>query len=251
MATKTTKNKNSENSGGLLKAEERVQAKFQMAVTDNVKELDNAFDIKMDDRENPTYNDIYLIERLSSAFLSVHEICAILQLPRHLFDVNLTLKAAYERGQEMGKASLRRLQWKSAQSNPVMQIWLGKQYLGQADKLETSKGEDKSAAYQQFVNKLKNIIDVSPKGPADRQPDAGGEGHRQVLLAPVGEGKPAGTDERPVVTITNDATDHTSVARESEKPRASIFRKLEDVVASSRSGIREDKDRSGVDSEKG
>ena len=41
---------------------------------------------------------------------------------------------AYKRGLEAGKSSLRRLQWKSAVAgNVVMQIWLGKQYLGQRD----------------------------------------------------------------------------------------------------------------------
>ena len=43
--------------------------------------------------------------------------------------------AAYERGREAGKSSLRRLQWKAALSgNITMQIWLGKQYLGQSDR---------------------------------------------------------------------------------------------------------------------
>lgn len=36
-----------------------------------------------------------------------------------------------------GRASLRRKQWKLAESgNPTMLIWLGKQYLGQSDKQE-------------------------------------------------------------------------------------------------------------------
>jgi len=35
-----------------------------------------------------------------------------------------------------GKASLRRRQFEMAKSNPTMAIWLGKQYLGQADKQE-------------------------------------------------------------------------------------------------------------------
>ena len=40
-----------------------------------------------------------------------------------------------------GKASLRRRQFEMAKSNPTMAIWLGKQYLGQADKQEiTGKG---------------------------------------------------------------------------------------------------------------
>ena len=38
-----------------------------------------------------------------------------------------------------GKASLRRMQWKSAEGgNTTMQIWLGKQHLGQTDKTDTT-----------------------------------------------------------------------------------------------------------------
>ena len=37
-----------------------------------------------------------------------------------------------------GQISLRRTQWKLAEKNPTMAIWLGKQYLGQTDKVETS-----------------------------------------------------------------------------------------------------------------
>jgi hypothetical protein len=53
---------------------------------------------------------------------------------------------AYEKGLENGKSSLRRLQWKAALGgNITMQIWLGKQYLGQRDmhttELTGAKGE--------------------------------------------------------------------------------------------------------------
>lgn len=37
-----------------------------------------------------------------------------------------------------GKASLRRMQWKLAEKNATMGIWLGKQYLGQKDQIETN-----------------------------------------------------------------------------------------------------------------
>ena len=37
-----------------------------------------------------------------------------------------------------GQISLRRTQWKLAEKNPTMAIWLGKQYLGQKDKIETT-----------------------------------------------------------------------------------------------------------------
>ena len=37
---------------------------------------------------------------------------------------------------QKGKASLRRLQFKHAETNPTMAIWLGKQWLGQRDQME-------------------------------------------------------------------------------------------------------------------
>ena len=51
-----------------------------------------------------------------------------------------------EKGRENGRSSLRRIQWKSALGgNTTMQIWLGKQYLGQRDmhatELTGAKGE--------------------------------------------------------------------------------------------------------------
>lgn len=44
---------------------------------------------------------------------------------------------AWEDGRETGLASLRRNQFKTAETNPTMQIWLGKQYLDQHDKSQT------------------------------------------------------------------------------------------------------------------
>lgn len=42
---------------------------------------------------------------------------------------------ALKRGQEKGKASLRRTQFKLAEKNASMAIWLGKQYLQQKDEV--------------------------------------------------------------------------------------------------------------------
>ena len=36
----------------------------------------------------------------------------------------------------VGKISLRRIQWKMAENNPTMALWLGKQYLNQKEKQE-------------------------------------------------------------------------------------------------------------------
>lgn len=48
-----------------------------------------------------------------------------------------TFEEVYPEFSSQGKASLRRMQWKSAESGSnAMLIWLGKQYLGQSDKQE-------------------------------------------------------------------------------------------------------------------
>jgi len=44
----------------------------------------------------------------------------------------------WERGQQEGRVSLRRQQFAMAQTSATMQIWLGKQYLGQKDHSESS-----------------------------------------------------------------------------------------------------------------
>jgi hypothetical protein len=42
----------------------------------------------------------------------------------------------FKRHNARGKISLRRYQFKMAEHNPAMAIWLGKQYLGQTEKIE-------------------------------------------------------------------------------------------------------------------
>lgn len=46
----------------------------------------------------------------------------------------------FRQKKENGKASLRRNQWKMAEKNPTMAIWLGKQYLKQTDNVEVEHG---------------------------------------------------------------------------------------------------------------
>jgi hypothetical protein len=45
-------------------------------------------------------------------------------------------REAWNSGREYGKVSLRRMQWKAAERSTAMLIFLGKQYLGQTDKIE-------------------------------------------------------------------------------------------------------------------
>ena len=59
-----------------------------------------------------------------------------------------------------GRTSLRRMQWDAArQGNPTMLVWLGKQYLGQSDKLETqnqnvNKNYDMSTLTDEQIDKI-------------------------------------------------------------------------------------------------
>lgn len=172
---------------------------------EDVHPLDDIENVKLANIDQPTLNDKLLIERMSAHMLSADEICAILDISRSRFDGNLALQAAYQRGQEMGKATLRRLQWKSAmKGNAIMQIWLGKQYLGQADKLETTKDDgNHDADRQSFEDKLKSIIDITPEGSAYAEPDGQGEGDRQLLLAVVGERQPVSPNQARVVEPRN------------------------------------------------
>lgn len=55
--------------------------------------------------------------------------------------------AAWEHGKEQGKASLRRNQYRMAENNPTMAIWLGKQMLGQKDRHELSGDAENPVRY--------------------------------------------------------------------------------------------------------
>ncbi len=49
------------------------------------------------------------------------------------------IQKTIEAGRENGRATLRRYQWQTAQAgNPALLIWLGKQILGQRDKIDNT-----------------------------------------------------------------------------------------------------------------
>lgn len=56
-----------------------------------------------------------------------------------LFKRDKKAREEFEKGQQQGRASLRRQQYKMAETNPTMSIWLGKQYLNQVDKHEIGR----------------------------------------------------------------------------------------------------------------
>jgi hypothetical protein len=92
--------------------------------------------------------DLAVVERAASIGCTREEISALCGVPRSTFFKHLAeepqIQEAIDRGVEMGRATLRRAQWKGAvtDGNPTMMIWLGKQLLGQRD-TQTTQTLDK------------------------------------------------------------------------------------------------------------
>jgi hypothetical protein len=90
--------------------------------------------------------DWNVVEKLASIQCTDEEIAAVLGVHSDTIKRRKKVPEYAEilaNGRAKGRASLRRLQWKSAEvGNVTMQIWLGKQLLGQRDKFEDAPTED-------------------------------------------------------------------------------------------------------------
>ena len=94
------------------------------------------------------------------------EICAIFDVDEGTLTkwcketYNTGFSDIYKKKSSTGKMSLRRNQFKSAEGgNVTMQIWLGKQYLGQTDKVEekiSSTENNLANGLIKAINKLNN-----------------------------------------------------------------------------------------------
>lgn len=92
-------------------------------------------------------------EKLCALQCTVEEICGWFDISdktlykwcRNEYGENFS--AVFARKREKGKISLRRHQWRLAESNANMAIWLGKQYLRQVDKPEESIDTEDTEAY--------------------------------------------------------------------------------------------------------
>ncbi len=115
---------------------------------------------------------IHCTEEEAAAFFEVNKSTFCRFLQRHK-----TAKAAWENGSGIGKASLRRLQFKAAEAgNATMMIWLGKQYLGQRDKADMEHSGknggpipvefDADAARKSIFDKLQRIRAAAGRVPA-------------------------------------------------------------------------------------
>lgn len=79
-------------------------------------------------------------------------------------ELKMSFADAYERYSAGGKISLRRYQWKMAEHNCSMAIFLGKQYLGQSDQqeLKVSKSDDETIKeMEQYFNDKRTSAGVT------------------------------------------------------------------------------------------
>ena len=79
--------------------------------------------------------DYNIVENLAKVFCTQQDIANTLNISLRTLQNDEQFLHTYKIGLENAKTSLRRFQFKSAENGSVpMQIWLGKQYLGQEEK---------------------------------------------------------------------------------------------------------------------
>ena len=82
--------------------------------------------------------DYDTVEKLANIMCTQEEIASYLDLSVRTLQRDKEFCRIYKKGIDKGRMSLRRQQYKAAESgNTTMQIWLGKQYLSQRDKHDT------------------------------------------------------------------------------------------------------------------
>ena len=128
------------------------------------------------------------ITGMAAIFCTKSEVCAVLRVSRptldRFFADNPEVLAAYEDGFGAGQMSLRRKQFKLADKNAAMAIFLGKNVLGQSDKQELQH-TGKDGGPIQYVD-LTTVSDDDLK----RLEHVLG-----ALAHPGAGGSPAGTDQ--------------------------------------------------------
>ena len=92
----------------------------------------------------PKILDLKQIKAMAAIGCTQDEIGIILGFNARMFHgKRADVRAAYQSGAAKMRASLRRLQWSKAKDgNVTMMIWLGKQILGQKDRVEETIREE-------------------------------------------------------------------------------------------------------------
>ena len=93
--------------------------------------------------------DYDVVEKLANIQCTQEEIASFLNLSVRTLQRDEEFCRIYKKGQENGRMSLRRMQFKLAEKNTSMAIFLGKQYLGQRDIVENDNKD---------INKLDELL---------------------------------------------------------------------------------------------
>jgi len=81
--------------------------------------------------------DFELAEKLAQIHCTQEEIASVLGMSVDTLQRSKRFNELYNKARLLGRASLRRMQWKLAESGDrTMQIWLGKQILMQRDNID-------------------------------------------------------------------------------------------------------------------
>lgn len=86
--------------------------------------------------------DYEVVEKLASIMATQEEIGEFLEISVRTLQRDSEFCRVYKKGLEKGKMSLRRNQFKLAETNTAMAIFLGKNYLGQSDKQDVDLNGD-------------------------------------------------------------------------------------------------------------
>lgn len=105
--------------------------------------------------------DYQLVEDLSQIQCTQEEISQILDISSRTLQKDEEFLRIYKKGIESGRMSLRRMQYKSAMNgNVTMQIWLGKQYLNQMDKLVVDNNAELIEAAADTLIKVRKVAEA-------------------------------------------------------------------------------------------
>lgn len=96
--------------------------------------------------------DYTAVEKLANIQCTQEEIASFLELSVRTLQRDEEFCRIYKKAQDNGRMSLRRMQFKLADRNPTMAIWLGKQYLKQKDNIEVESTQ--LLKVQELLNKI-------------------------------------------------------------------------------------------------
>ena len=110
--------------------------------------------------------DYTTVEKLANIQCTQDEIASFLGISTRTLQRDEQFMELFNRGRENGKMSLRRIQWKHAEKSVPMAIWLGKQYVGQRDKVEYT--DDGMKAINDNINNIADLLNKPKKNRTEK-----------------------------------------------------------------------------------